>query len=100
MVEPIQSEGGDFHGSPTFFQRLQKLTKQNGAALLIDEVQTGLGATGKFWAHEHFLIYLNHLMLLHFQKNFKPVVILQKQNFNQNRLIVFLILGWVNQQNC
>ncbi|CAF5100699.1 unnamed protein product, partial [Rotaria sp. Silwood1] len=54
VVEPIQSEGGDFHGSPTFFQRLQKLTKQNNAALLIDEVQTGLGATGKFWAHEHF----------------------------------------------
>ncbi|CAF0726001.1 unnamed protein product [Adineta steineri] len=54
IIEPIQSEGGDFHGSATFFQRLQKLTKQNSAALLIDEVQTGLGATGKFWAHEHF----------------------------------------------
>ncbi|CAF3340686.1 unnamed protein product [Rotaria sp. Silwood1] len=54
VAEPIQSEGGDYHGSPTFFRRLQKITKQNGAALLIDEVQTGLGATGKFWAHEHF----------------------------------------------
>ncbi|CAM4843188.1 unnamed protein product, partial [Rotaria magnacalcarata] len=54
VVEPIQSEGGDVHGSSKFFQNLQKLTKQNGAALLIDEVQTGLGATGKFWAHEHF----------------------------------------------
>ena len=28
IIEPIQSEGGDYHGSPTFFQRLQKLTKQ------------------------------------------------------------------------
>ncbi|CAF4124917.1 unnamed protein product, partial [Rotaria magnacalcarata] len=54
VVEPIQSEGGDYHGSPNFFQRLQKLTNQNGAALLVDEVQTGLGATGKFWAHEYF----------------------------------------------
>ncbi|CAF1000465.1 unnamed protein product [Adineta steineri] len=54
VVEPIQSEGGDYHGSATFFQRLQKLIKKNNAALLIDEVQTGLGATGKFWAHEHF----------------------------------------------
>ncbi|UJR33627.1 hypothetical protein I4U23_021062 [Adineta vaga] len=54
IVEPIQSEGGDYHGSPTFFQKLQKITKQNGAALLFDEVQTGLGATGKFWAYEHF----------------------------------------------
>jgi len=54
IIEPIQSEGGDYHGSPAFFQQLQKLTKKNSAALLIDEVQTGLGATGKFWAHEHF----------------------------------------------
>ncbi|CAF0749985.1 unnamed protein product [Adineta ricciae] len=54
VVEPIQSEGGDYHGSPAFFQKLQKITKANGAALLIDEVQTGLGATGKFWAYEHF----------------------------------------------
>ncbi|CAF1330480.1 unnamed protein product [Adineta steineri] len=54
LVEPIQSEGGDIHGSPSFFQKLQKITKQNNAALVIDEVQTGLGATGKFWAHEHF----------------------------------------------
>jgi 4-aminobutyrate aminotransferase-like enzyme len=28
VVEPIQSEGGDYHGSPTFFQRLQKITKE------------------------------------------------------------------------
>ena len=28
VVEPIQSEGGDYHGSPTFFQHLQKITKQ------------------------------------------------------------------------
>lgn len=54
VIEPIQSEGGDYHGSPAFFQQLQKVTKKNGAALLVDEVQTGLGATGKFWAHEHF----------------------------------------------
>lgn len=54
IVEPIQSEGGDNHASPEFFQQLQKITKQNGAALLIDEVQTGGGPTGKYWCHEHF----------------------------------------------
>ncbi|XP_015116761.1 4-aminobutyrate aminotransferase, mitochondrial [Diachasma alloeum] len=54
IIEPIQAEGGDNHGSPTFFQRLRQLTKKHGAALLIDEVQTGGGPTGKMWCHEHF----------------------------------------------
>lgn len=54
IVEPIQSEGGDNEGSPEFFQGLQKLARRNGVALLIDEVQTGGGPTGKFWAHEWF----------------------------------------------
>ncbi|OWA53240.1 4-aminobutyrate aminotransferase, mitochondrial [Hypsibius exemplaris] len=52
VVEPIQAEGGDNHGSPRFFQELQRIVKKNGAALLIDEVQTGMGATGTIWAHE------------------------------------------------
>ncbi|XP_076300987.1 4-aminobutyrate aminotransferase isoform X1 [Lasioglossum baleicum] len=54
IVEPIQSEGGDNHASPEFFQGLQRITKKHGAALLIDEVQTGGGPTGKMWCHEHF----------------------------------------------
>jgi len=54
VVEPIQAEGGDVHGSATFFQELQRITKKNGAALLIDEVQTGGGSTGTLWAHEQF----------------------------------------------
>jgi len=54
VVEPIQAEGGDVQGSPRFFQELQRIVKKNGAALLIDEVQTGGGSTGTIWAHEHF----------------------------------------------
>nr|NVI72071.1 putative 4-aminobutyrate aminotransferase, mitochondrial-like protein [Cucujiformia] len=54
VVEPIQSEGGDNEASPQFFQGLQDIAKRNGAALLIDEVQTGCGATGKMWCHEYF----------------------------------------------
>ncbi|KAK0051107.1 4-aminobutyrate aminotransferase mitochondrial [Biomphalaria pfeifferi] len=53
-VEPIQSEGGDNHASPAFFQGLQAICRETGVYLMIDEVQTGCGATGKFWAHEHF----------------------------------------------
>ncbi|EDV97996.1 GH17185 [Drosophila grimshawi] len=54
IIEPIQSEGGDNEASPEFFRALQNICKKNGAALLIDEVQTGGGSTGKFWCHEHF----------------------------------------------
>lgn len=54
IIEPIQSEGGDNEASPAFFQRLQKIAQKHGAALLIDEVQTGGGPTGKMWCHEHF----------------------------------------------
>lgn len=54
IIEPIQSEGGDHEASPEFFQLLQKLCKEKGVALIIDEVQTGCGPTGKMWCHEHF----------------------------------------------
>ncbi|TQS33178.1 hypothetical protein Golomagni_06485 [Golovinomyces magnicellulatus] len=54
VVEPIQSEGGDNHASPEFFQKLRDVTKKHNVLLIVDEVQTGIGATGKFWAHEHW----------------------------------------------
>lgn len=54
IVEPIQSEGGDNHASPAFFCGLRELTKKHDVLLIVDEVQTGVGSTGKFWAHEHW----------------------------------------------
>lgn len=52
IVEPVLSEGGDFHASPEFFKGLQKACKDYGAAFMVDEVQTGVGASGHMWAHE------------------------------------------------
>ncbi|KAM0299609.1 hypothetical protein ACHAPM_007655 [Fusarium culmorum] len=54
IVEPIQSEGGDNHASPSFFQGLRDITKKHGCVLIADEVQTGFGATGSFWGHDHW----------------------------------------------
>jgi 4-aminobutyrate aminotransferase / (S)-3-amino-2-methylpropionate transaminase len=54
VVEPIQSEGGDNHASPEFFRGLRALTRKHDVLLIVDEVQTGVGATGRFWAHEHW----------------------------------------------
>ncbi|KDN71989.1 putative 4-aminobutyrate aminotransferase [Colletotrichum sublineola] len=54
IVEPIQSEGGDNHASPAFFRGLREVTKRHNVLLIVDEVQTGVGATGRFWAHDHW----------------------------------------------
>ena len=54
IIEPIQAEGGDNHISSYFANGLRKLTKELGIFMIVDEVQTGVAATGKFWAHEHW----------------------------------------------
>lgn len=54
ISEPIQAEGGDNHASPAFFRGLANICKQHDISLMMDEVQTGGGATGKMWCHEHF----------------------------------------------
>jgi len=52
VVEPVQAEGGDNHASPDFFLGLRRLCTGHGASFIVDEVQTGGGASGTFWAHE------------------------------------------------
>ena len=54
IIEPIQAEGGDHHFRDEFFQGLRKLCDENEVLLIFDEVQTGIGITGKMWAYEHF----------------------------------------------
>jgi len=54
IVEPIQAEGGDHHGSNRWFQGLQDICAKYDIVYLIDEVQTGGGPTGKMWCHEWF----------------------------------------------
>lgn len=54
IIEPIQSEGGDNHLREEFLIQLRQLADENEAFLIYDEVQTGVGLTGKFWCHQHF----------------------------------------------
>ena len=54
IIEPIQSEGGDNHVSQYFLEQLRILCDLNDCFLIYDEIQTGVGLTGKFWCHEHF----------------------------------------------
>jgi 4-aminobutyrate aminotransferase/(S)-3-amino-2-methylpropionate transaminase len=54
LIEPIQSEGGDRHASPSFYRNVQAMARAAGAAFVLDEVQTGTGMSGSLWAHEQF----------------------------------------------
>ncbi|MEN2434984.1 L-lysine 6-transaminase [Weeksellaceae bacterium A-14] len=56
IIEPIQAEGGDNHFRDEFFVELRKLCDENEVLLIFDEVQTGIGLTGKMWAFQHFSI--------------------------------------------
>ena len=53
FVEPLQGEGGIITSTPAFLQGLRDLCDEAGALLVFDEIQCGLGRTGKLWAHEH-----------------------------------------------
>lgn len=54
IVEPIQGEGGIYVAPDGYLQRAQELCRKRGALLIVDEVQTGLGRTGKMFAVEHW----------------------------------------------
>ncbi len=54
IIEPIQGEGGDRHVRPEFFQALRTLADEFQALLIFDEVQSGMGITGHWWAHQAY----------------------------------------------
>ena len=53
MVEPIQGEGGINIPAPGYLAGLRKLCDEKGVLLILDEVQTGMGRTGKWFAYQH-----------------------------------------------
>ena len=53
IIEPMQGEGGDNHFRDEFMRRLCNVTHEVGAKFIVDEVQTGMGATGKMWMYQH-----------------------------------------------
>lgn len=55
IIEPIQAEGGDNHFRKEFFVELRKICDESDIIFIIDEVQVGVGITGKMWAHEYFV---------------------------------------------
>ena len=56
IIEPIQGEGGDNHFRDEFMIKIREICDDNDIIFILDEVQTGIGITGKMWAHEHFSV--------------------------------------------
>lgn len=54
LLEPIQGEGGVVVPSPDYFRQVREICDSNNILLIFDEVQVGIGRTGKLFAHEHF----------------------------------------------
>jgi L-lysine 6-transaminase len=54
IIEPIQGEGGDNHFRNEFFRNLRLLCDEHDILLIYDEIQTGVGLTGKLWGYHHF----------------------------------------------
>jgi predicted acetylornithine/succinylornithine family transaminase len=54
LLEPVQGEGGVNAATPEYFQGVRRLTAERGVLFMVDEVQTGLGRTGKWFGFQHF----------------------------------------------
>jgi 4-aminobutyrate aminotransferase len=54
IVEPVLGEGGYIPATQAFLEGLRERADRHGILLVLDEVQTGVGRTGRFWGHEHF----------------------------------------------
>jgi acetylornithine/N-succinyldiaminopimelate aminotransferase len=56
FVEPVQGEGGIYAATPDFLETLRETCDRFGALLIFDEIQCGMGRTGRLWAYEHFAV--------------------------------------------
>jgi L-lysine 6-transaminase len=81
ILEPIQSEGGDNHFRVEFLKALREICDQYEIILIFDEVQTGMGLTGKMWAYNHFPEALPDIVV--FGKKFQVCGIMASERLNE-----------------
>ncbi len=56
LLEPVQGESGIYPAAPEYLQGVERLCRERGILFMADEVQTGFGRTGRFWAFEHYAV--------------------------------------------
>jgi L-lysine 6-transaminase len=93
IIEPIQGEGGDNHFRNEFFQELRTICDENDILFILDEVQSGVGITGKFWAHEHTTIKPD---IISFGKKTQVCGILASNRLDTTESNVFTEPGRIN----
>jgi L-lysine 6-transaminase len=93
IIEPIQSEGGDNHFRKDFFKELRKIADDYEAMLIFDEVQNGVGLSGKFWAYEHFKVIPD---LLCFGKKMQVCGIMSTKRVDEVKDNCFTTPGRIN----
>ncbi len=93
IIEPIQGEGGDNHFRAEFLQALKDLAHENDALLIFDEVQTGVGITGSFWAHQGLSVEPD---ILAFGKKTQVCGILASRKLDEVQDHVFKVASRIN----
>ena len=93
IIEPIQGEGGDNHFRPEFMRRLQNAAHDANALFMVDEVQTGCGATGRFWAYEHAEVQPD---VLAFGKKMQVCGIMARDTVKEFEDNPFSTSAWIN----
>lgn len=73
IIEGIQGVGGLDQGTTAFFQALEKISKQHDIVLILDEIQSGYGRSGKFFAHQHHAIKADIISLAKGMGNGFPI---------------------------
>lgn len=93
IIEPIQAEGGDNHFRKEFHQELRRMCDEHEILLIHDEVQTGVGLTGTFWAHEGIGVQPD---ILAFGKKMQVCGILAGRRIDEVNDNVFVKAGRIN----
>ncbi|NUN45274.1 L-lysine 6-transaminase [bacterium] len=93
ILEPIQAEGGDNHFRVEFHKELRKICDENEIIMIYDEVQTGVGLTGSFWAHEKIGVKPD---ILAFGKKMQVCGILAGKRIDEVKDNVFQKSGRIN----
>ena len=93
IIEPVQGEGGDNHFRGEFLRHLRRICDDHEIMFILDEVQTGLGLTGRFWAHQHFDLRPD---ILCFGKKSQVCGIMASTRLDDNRCNVFTERSRIN----
>lgn len=93
VIEPVQGEGGDNHFRKEFFLALRRIADEYDAMLILDEIQTGMGLTGKRWAYEHFGIEPD---IVAFGKKSQVCGIMVGKRVEENEKHVFNVSSRIN----